>query len=262
MEYQNENFNGIYDFRCGFHNGWLINQHIHEYSEFLYCKNGACEVIVNGKSIRLTEKQLVWIPPNYIHQYSCPDAQVICAVFSNDFIPLFFQITKKKMMIPEPVNMSDMSDILDNFYTLSRENIMCLNAYLNLICSKVVEHASFESAKQTDGILYQKVISYIASHFTEEISLKSLAKKFDYNEKYLSYSLHALTNVHFTTLLSMYRIENAKKLLMQNPPMSISAIALSSGFSAINTFNRTFKKISGMTPTDFRNVYFKKYVHP
>ena len=87
MEYQNENFSGIYDFRCRFHDGWQIEKHIHEYSELLYCAKGSCVVCVNRKRIVLAEKQLIWIPPNYIHEYERTDARLICAVFSNDFIP-------------------------------------------------------------------------------------------------------------------------------------------------------------------------------
>ena len=49
MEYQNENFNGEYDFRSRFHDGWQVKAHLHEYSELLYCENGNGTVTVNGR---------------------------------------------------------------------------------------------------------------------------------------------------------------------------------------------------------------------
>ena len=69
MEYQNENFNGEYDFRSRFHDGWQMQANLHEYSELIYCKKGSGYVTVDGKTIRLKEGEVVWIPPNYIHQY-------------------------------------------------------------------------------------------------------------------------------------------------------------------------------------------------
>lgn len=253
MEYQNENFNGIYDFRCRVHNGWQMGKHIHEYSELLYCQHGECEVYINGKKIVLSEKQLVWIPPNYIHQYECTDADVICAVFSNDFIPAFLQITKGKRLITSAISVGDTANILENFHLIDKNNILLITAYLNLICSKVIEASSFESATLCDGILYQKVVSYMSEHFKEDITLKELSAKYGYNEKYLSHSLHTMTGMHFSKLLAMYRIEYAKKLLISENSYSIAKIALESGFSAINTFNRVFKKFTKMTPTEYKD---------
>lgn len=253
MKYQSENFNGSYDFRCGYHNGWYMETHIHEYSELLYCKLGTADVFVNGKHIRLPEKHLVWIPPNSIHRYQCENAHVICAVFSHDFIPLYFAETKQARPIPAAVDLSDMADILDNFHTLDKKDRFRISGYLNLICARVIGQSDFEKAGATDGVLYQKVISYIADHFSEDVSLRGLARHFGYNEKYLSHCLHALTGVHFSKLLSLYRVEHAKKLLAHSNG-SIADIAMKCGFSAVNTFNRVFKTMTGTTPSEYRKT--------
>lgn len=255
LEYQNENFNGIYDFRCGFHNGWQVGKHIHEYSELLYCQQGECEVYINGKKIALSEKQLVWLPPNYIHQYECTDASVICAVFSKDFIPAFFEILKGKRLIASAINIGDIANIIESLHLIDKHNILLISAYLNLICSKVIDASSFVSATLCDGVLYQNVVSYLSEHFREDISLKKLSAKIGYNPKYLSHALHTLTGIHFSKLLALYRIEYAKKLLISENFSDISTIALESGFSAINTFNRVFKEFTGMTPTEYKNNY-------
>ena len=74
MRYQSENFNGELDFRCREHFGWRIQANIHEYSECLYCRKGSGIVTVNGEVILLREKEFVWLPPNYVHQYDCEEA--------------------------------------------------------------------------------------------------------------------------------------------------------------------------------------------
>lgn len=251
MKYQLENFNGRYDFRSRFHEGWSVESHLHEYSELLYCRKGLCRAVVNGSEIALPAGHLLWLPPNYIHQYPDTDAQVICAVFSNDYIPLFFQITGGRRLKIVPVPAEELEEIICRFPALSREEPLRISGYLNLICAKVLAHPEYETARLSDSILYQKVISYLSEHFREDISLKSIARTFGYNEKYLSHALHDLTGIHFSKLLALYRVEHAGTLLRETR-LSISEIAMRCGFSAVNSFNRVFKSMTGMTPSEYR----------
>lgn len=253
MKYQLENFKGSYDFRCNYHDGWVMESHLHEYSELLYCKKGVCNVVINGRHITLPEGHLIWLPPNYIHQYPATRAQVVCAVFSNDYIPLYFRIAGERRLKPRPVAAGELTQILDCLPAIKKESPLLIGGYLNLICAKVVEQGEFETAGQVDSVLYQKVISYISAHFCEDISLRSIAKEFGYNEKYLSHSLHTLTGMHFSKLLSLYRVEHAKMLLSEHRS-NISQVAMLCGFSALNSFNRAFKEMTGITPSQYRKT--------
>lgn len=252
MEYQNENFNGKYDFRSRFHNGWHMHANLHEYSEIIYCQKGSGYVTVNGKTMPLGEGELVWIPPNYIHQYDFDAADVICAVFSNDFIPLFFKKLNKRYFCPSAINISEMSDVLKIFPEINKEDVLRICGYLNLIGAIVIERSSFDDAKQSDATLCQKVFSYLSENFAENISLSQLARDLGYNEKYLSHNLHNLTGINFRRLLNFYRVNHSRKLLIDNNHMSISEIAVACGFNSLNTFNREFKSIVKMTPREYR----------
>ena len=55
----------------------------------------------------------------------------------------------------------------------------------------------------------------------------------------------------FTDYLNRLRIEKAKNLLA-NPHKHISEIAFEVGFESLSQFNRSFKRITGETPTRFR----------
>ena len=83
----------------------------------------------------------------------------------------------------------------------------------------------------------------------------TISRLFGYNKKYLSHTLHALTGIHFCRLLAFYRVEQARRLLVSAPTQSISDIALSCGFSAINTFHRAFREQTGMRPSEYRRLY-------
>ncbi len=252
MKYHNENFNGTLDFRSKSHKNWRVELHLHEYSEILYCKSGEGVIAINGRNIRLCAGEFVWIPPNYVHQLAFEGAEVVCAVFSNDFIPLYFSIVGGKRLIPSAVTADELSSIIEAMPSLQNENQLKISGILNIIAEKVIENSAFEDSALMDGVLYQKVVNYISTHYTEEIKLSSLAKLFGYNEKYLSHALHSLTGIHFSQLLAFYRIEHAKALLSGKGEKSITTVAFESGFSAMNTFHRVFLKNTGMTPLQYR----------
>lgn len=144
MQYQEENFNGIYDFRCRFHNGFLMESHIHEYSEILYCQKGNGDIFINGKKLYLQDDEFVFIPPNYIHQYNLADVNVICAVFSNDFIPLYFKLTKGRKLAAEKFKSNELKNVFESLPQISKDSGVLITAYLNLICNKVIEQGTFK----------------------------------------------------------------------------------------------------------------------
>lgn len=257
MEYHNENFGGTYDFRSRKHQGWQIGTHLHEYSEILYCKDGEGSAVVGGQQIFLAQGQFIWIPPNYIHSYNFPSAEVVCAVFSNDFVPLFFRALEGRRFCVHALDAGGFAPALEKLYQMQREDYLKLCGYLHLIGAYVIENATFTEGKQTDGVLYQKVISYLSEHYAENITLSSVAKTFGYNEKYLSHTLHALTQMHFSHLLSLYRIQAAKRLLEGAERKNITEIASACGFGAINTFHRAFKEMVGITPLEYRKTFGK-----
>ena len=148
--------------------------------------------------------------------------------------------------------MSEMSEILKKFPEMKKEDSLRISGYLNLIGAIVLERSSFGNERNTDGVLCQRVFSYLVDNFSENISLSQVAKRLGYNEKYLSHTLHSLTGVHFRKLLNSYRIDHAKKLLTGSCDMNISEIAASCGFNSLNTFNREFKTIVGVTPSEYR----------
>jgi len=257
MEYHSENFGGTYDFRSRKHQGWQIGTHLHEYSEILYCTEGAGSATVGGQPISVMAGQFIWIPPNYIHSYDFSSAEVVCAVFSNDFVPLFFRASEGRRFCVCALDAGDLAPILEKLYQMKREDYLNLCGYLHLIGARVIENAKFTEGKQTDGLLYQKVISYLSEHYAENITLSSVAKTFGYNEKYLSHTLHALTQMHFSHLLSLYRIQAAKRLLEGAERKNITEIATACGFGAINTFHRAFKESVGVTPSEYKRKFLK-----
>ncbi len=93
-------------------------------------------------------------------------------------------------------------------------------------------------------------------YLDSKLTLGSLGEKLSINTFYISAVINKTFGKSFNELISEYRVNYAKKLLSQGnfQQMKLFAIALESGFSNKNTFNRVFKKITGNTPSEYRSL--------
>jgi len=88
-----------------------------------------------------------------------------------------------------------------------------------------------------------------------ELSAQDFCKVLNLNSQYFSQLINNEFKCSFTHLINSYRIEEAKKMIKgQNfNHLNLLGIALEVGFKTKNTFTRSFKKHTGMTPSEFRN---------
>lgn len=71
------------------------------------------------------------------------------------------------------------------------------------------------------------------------------------NRTYLSQLIHSEYDSTFYQFVNRYRIEEAKRLLHENPDMRIEDVASGSGFSSREVFTRVFTKKTGVTPREW-----------
>ena len=62
---------------------------------------------------------------------------------------------------------------------------------------------------------------------------------------------HKSTGLKFTDYVARVRLEDPRNRLL-NPNLGISEIAYDVGFQSLTQFNRTFKRVFGQSPTEFR----------
>ena len=86
------------------------------------------------------------------------------------------------------------------------------------------------------------------------LDVKTLAKELETNEKYLSQLINKKYNVNFSNFINDHRIEYSKKILLDQKysNYTVEAIGNLSGFNSKSGFNATFKKHTGLTPTDYK----------
>lgn len=91
-------------------------------------------------------------------------------------------------------------------------------------------------------------------YLSENITIKDLAWELDIPSHHLSIVINNRLNKNFYTFINEYRIKESQQILKdpENSDASILSIAFKSGFNSKSTFNTTFKKITGLTPTEYR----------
>lgn len=92
-----------------------------------------------------------------------------------------------------------------------------------------------------------------------EISLVQLATSLTVKPHVLSYVINEGFNENFNQLINRYRIEEAKKLILDSKydNLSILGIGFEVGFNSKSSFNHTFKKNTGLTPNEFKKANLK-----
>jgi len=99
--------------------------------------------------------------------------------------------------------------------------------------------------------LVLKAREYIDKHKTEELSLADVAKAAGASVFHFCKVFHKATGLKFTDYVARVRVEDARTRLL-NPNLRISEIAYDVGFQSLTQFNRTFKRVFGQSPSDFR----------
>lgn len=112
------------------------------------------------------------------------------------------------------------------------------------------EKVSVES--KNASYLVNRALSYIKLNYKNDLDLKSVADKLFISTWYLSKLLSKETGSTFVDILNEVRVEEAKKLLM-DPKYKIYEVAEQVGFNDVPYFTKLFKKVTGVTPMDYRN---------
>ena len=99
------------------------------------------------------------------------------------------------------------------------------------------------------------VVEYISMHYNENISLETLAKNNTMSVPTLMRLFKTAIGTSPANFITMQRISRAK-ILLTNTNMSITTIANETGFFDNAHFTRTFKKLTGMSPTQYRHKEF------
>jgi len=104
---------------------------------------------------------------------------------------------------------------------------------------------------EAGSFIVRAALEYMQQHCTERISLADVADNVYVSQWHLSKLINRHTGQSFFDLIGTMRIEKAK-VLLTDPSMRVHAVAEQVGYNDVAHFSKSFKKIVGKTPGEYR----------
>jgi len=106
-------------------------------------------------------------------------------------------------------------------------------------------------------LIIQDSAKYISTNYSNDLSLKTLAKKYAMSPCYFSKQFKSITGVGLNEYINISRISAAERLLTDTN-LPIIEVAAECGFNDSNYFAAVFKKIKGITPKKYSLLHKEK----
>ena len=112
----------------------------------------------------------------------------------------------------------------------------------------------FQGQKSHEDSVVQKAQEYIEKNFNEKIQVEKLAQKFALSRRSLERRFKKATHNTITTYIQRVKVEAAKRSLEASSE-NVNEVMYGIGYSDEKSFRNTFKKITGISPVQYRNKY-------
>ncbi len=256
--------------------GW----HDHDFYEMgLITQGRAYHKTLSGKR-RIKKGSLVFVKPRVPHGYAVDEKQkVINFIFSKQFLSgidsfcsgsgskeqfrfsSLFDVHSSRPLQLKPDEFILCDQIISRIRTeLDKKEKYCFAMVRSLFAELCV---SLMRSEQKSGSLaeqskesesdrrIEKTIRYIEENYSEKLSLDEIAVCASYSPAYMSNFFKKQTGYALFEYINEVRIQKACDIL-RNTDRTVLEVAYEVGFNSISLFNRTFKKLRGTTPRDFR----------
>lgn len=97
----------------------------------------------------------------------------------------------------------------------------------------------------------QEIYEYVGKHYQKEISLQEIARRVNMTPPAFCRFFKKLTKKTFTQFTNEMRVAQACRLLA-NEHLSIASVSYESGFNNLSHFNKQFRLITGLSPSEYR----------
>ena len=235
--------------------------HLHREVEIICAMEGRAQVHVDGEAYTLEEGEIAIAFPNVVHGYLPVQDGSGKGMFMT-FPPELSQdysaeISKRRPAVPvirrDKVH-PEVHELLRMALLESEttQDIPVIKAYMALVLARLMPALDLSNSLEyaVPGKLYQ-ILSFLAEHCTEPITLEILAEEFDLSVSYISHIFSDTIRVNFRSYLNMLRMRKALVLLWSSDT-PITRICYDCGFESQRTFNRVFREQFGMTPSEYR----------
>ncbi|NLK74136.1 MAG: AraC family transcriptional regulator [Clostridiales bacterium] len=270
---------------CIYHNVENVNYPIHWHTalEIIMPYRSPYTVEINNHMITFDVGDIFLIPPGTLHKlYSPKEGERLIALFDSSLIsnllgletiihllnPYKFIKYEETPTLANELH-SYLKEIEDEYFSRKPfNNLRIYSLFIQLFASlgraNIKANSEFSNISQNnlnkyiEDFLY--VCNYINDHCTENITVDTLASLTGFSKYHFSRLFKQFIGMSWYNYLLTRRIMYAEKLLTK-PNITITEVAMASGFNSLSTFNRVFKEFKHRTPSEYKSLSVDKNNH-
>ena len=247
--------------------------HSHPYCEFILVRRGVCEYLSNGGRFSLHPDEMLLLAPDTVHTMLCPED---CSSYER----LILQVDAAFMLqVLNGCGLSERARAIPPLYILRadavnrwgvRELIEHINATASvtdaalreqlyrcqlgelMLTVEYVARTSRSVAPGSTSALVTEVSACIQERFRDpELNVARLAREFYVSREHLSRTFKNYTSESISHYITDLRMQDFRAGLLAGK--NILSACLESGFSDYSSFVKTFRKLYGITPVEYRD---------
>jgi AraC-like DNA-binding protein len=233
--------------------------HMHRHVELFYVLEGSIQMTIDGKSQLLTKDMVSICFPTVSHKTetiepSCAILLIFDLNMLTDFYQDFSNSIPKNPFITDPQTAKPLHAHFMSILKCAQNDsdLRMVKGYLYVLLSHLFDKITLVPCENKETDVCKKIIDYMNAHFTQKITLSTIASDLGYSKYYISHIFNEKLNCSFSTYLNSLRAEYAMGLLTHSN-LSITEVGLASGFNSLRTFYRSFEQMYGSPPRSYRN---------
>lgn len=242
----------------------MVKSHYHEYYELYYLEYGERYHMVDDKLCLIRSGEFIIFPP-YVMHHSYGDSDVrfkrVVLYFSKEAV--LVNEALDKLCSSTGVYRSDSSvsqavlkllnEILREQENPAEYSENAMQMLLNQLLIKIARHSKEVPEPEKENRITD-VLHFIHHNYMDNITLEDLAARFFISQYYLCREFKRCTNSTIVQYINSVRIIHAQRLFMESSK-NITEISKLVGFSNVTHFDRVFKNITGMSPSECKKQY-------
>ena len=243
------------EFRWETHTNVECMRHLHPHLEIIEVLEGVLNMRVCNSDYAISAGQGVFVSAFEPHEFHSPQYNR-CRVlmFSSELVSTFCEALREKRTSSHIFAVSGASRaVAENILSGESGVLETLEAQALLypICLDALHGCTFEDGVRIVAGSAERAFEYMNAHFTENISLDSVARAVGIHPVALSKMFSGRMGVGFNDCIRYLRCCHAAHLIRCSDA-TFTEIAYSCGFGSVRSFNRTFKTVYGITPGEYR----------
>jgi AraC-like DNA-binding protein len=128
--------------------------------------------------------------------------------------------------------------------------LLLLSIYGEMLGTNVHNETALPETQAASTV--RQAIHYLSTQYAEEITMETMAESLGYNRAYLSRLFKNHTGETPVTFLLKLRIDQARRLLREREDLTVEQIAFSVGFHDPLYFSKQFRRLQGLSPSQYR----------